>query len=53
MVDFNKKIFNTDKPTISISYSAPVNLTDVATTNWMFTGIYKITNNISGKCYIG
>lgn len=53
MVDFNKKIFNTDKLTISISYSAPVNLTDVASTNWMFAGIYKITNNISGKCYIG
>lgn len=35
------------------SYSIPVDLTDSQQTNWTYTGIYKITNKISGKCYIG
>lgn len=35
------------------SYIIPVNLTEVRQTEWKFTGIYKITNTITGKCYIG
>lgn len=31
----------------------PVTLTEVNKTDWKFTGIYKITNIITGKCYIG
>ena len=31
----------------------PVTLTEVNKTDWKFTGIYKITNTITGKCYIG
>ena len=31
----------------------PVMLTEVNKTNWKFAGIYKITNTITGKCYIG
>ena len=44
MVDFTKKIQ---------SYIVPINLVDYAHCNWRCTGIYKITNKISGKCYIG
>lgn len=35
------------------SYMIPVNLTEAASTDWSYTGIYKITNTINGKCYIG
>lgn len=35
------------------SYMIPVNLTEASSTDWSYTGIYKITNKISGKCYIG
>lgn len=35
------------------SYLTPVDLMDVNKTDWSYTGIYKITNKISGKCYIG
>ena len=35
------------------SYIIPVPLTEVNKTNWRFAGIYKITNTINGKCYIG
>lgn len=35
------------------SYIYPVKLTDVSNTDWKFAGIYKITNTINGKCYIG
>lgn len=35
------------------SHMIPVKLTDVSATDWAYTGIYKITNTISGKCYIG
>lgn len=35
------------------SYIMPVSLTEVNKTDWKFSGIYKITNKISGKCYIG
>ena len=31
----------------------PVNLAEASSTDWSYTGIYKITNKISGKCYIG
>lgn len=35
------------------SYIMPVSMTEVSKTDWKFSGIYKITNKISGKCYIG
>ena len=35
------------------SYIIPVSLTEVNKTDWKFTGIYKITNTITGKCYVG
>ena len=35
------------------SYIIPVPLTEVNKTDWTFAGIYKITNTINGKCYIG
>ena len=35
------------------SYIMPVPLSAVNKTDWKFTGIYKITNTITGKCYIG
>lgn len=44
MVDFTKKIQ---------SYIVPINLIDYQSSSWRCTGIYKITNKISGKCYIG
>lgn len=50
MVDFNKKIVNSNKFS---SYIIPVSLEDAHNEEWRFTGIYKITNKISGKCYIG
>lgn len=31
----------------------PVKLTEASSTDWAYTGIYKITNMISGKCYVG
>jgi group I intron endonuclease len=31
----------------------PVKLTEASSTDWSYTGIYKITNSITGKCYIG
>ena len=31
----------------------PVNLAEASSTDWSYTGIYKITNRITGKCYIG
>jgi len=31
----------------------PVGLAEASTTDWSWTGIYKITNVITGKCYIG
>lgn len=38
---------------MNTSYMIPVNLAEASSTNWSYTGIYKITNKISGKCYIG
>lgn len=38
---------------MNTSYMIPVNLTEASSTDWSYTGIYKITNKISGKCYIG
>ena len=38
---------------MNTSYIMPVKLTEVNRTDWKFTGIYKITNVITGKCYIG
>lgn len=35
------------------SYMVPVNLSNASSTDWAFTGIYKITNTTNGKCYIG
>ena len=35
------------------SYIIPVKLTEASATDWAYTGIYKITNIISGKCYVG
>lgn len=35
------------------SYIMPVPLSEVNKTDWKFAGIYKITNTITGKCYIG
>lgn len=35
------------------SYIMPVPLSAVNGTDWKFTGIYKITNIITGKCYVG
>ena len=35
------------------SYTIPMKLTEASSTDWSYTGIYKITNKISGKCYIG
>lgn len=35
------------------SYMIPVRLSDASSTDWAFTGIYKITNTTNGKCYIG
>ena len=35
------------------SYMIPVSLAEASSTDWSYTGIYKITNIISGKCYIG
>lgn len=35
------------------SYMIPVKLTEASSTNWAYTGVYKITNTISGKCYVG
>lgn len=35
------------------SYMVPVKLPSVSSTDWRFTGIYKITNTTNGKCYIG
>ena len=35
------------------SYMIPVKLTEASSTDWAYTGIYKITNTISGKCYVG
>lgn len=35
------------------SYIIPVTLTEVNKTDWKFAGVYKITNTITGKCYIG
>ena len=31
----------------------PVSLAEASSTDWSYTGIYKITNSISGRCYIG
>ena len=31
----------------------PVGLAEASTTDWSWTGIYKITNVVTGKCYIG
>lgn len=31
----------------------PVGLAEASTTDWSWTGIYKITNIVTGKCYIG
>lgn len=50
MVDFNKKIVNSNKFN---SYIIPIDLKNIYEYNWRFSGIYKITNKISGKCYIG
>lgn len=50
MIDFTKKIKNSDKFS---SYFIPIQLNDIQKHNWRFSGIYKITNKISGKCYIG
>ena len=38
---------------MNTSYIIPVNLTEVRQVDWRFAGIYKITNVITGKCYIG
>lgn len=38
---------------MNTSYIIPVNLTEVKQTDWKFAGIYKITNVVTGKCYIG
>lgn len=38
---------------MNTSYMIPVDLAEASQTNWSYTGIYKITNKISGKCYIG
>ena len=35
------------------SYITPISLIDANKTDWKFAGIYKITNIINGKCYIG
>lgn len=35
------------------SYLVPINLKDYNECAWRLCGIYKITNKISGKCYIG
>lgn len=35
------------------SYLVPINLKDCSECAWRLCGIYKITNKISGKCYIG
>lgn len=35
------------------SYLVPINLKDYSECAWRLCGIYKITNKISGKCYIG
>ena len=35
------------------SYMTPINLSEVSSTDWTFAGIYKITNTINGKCYVG
>lgn len=35
------------------SYIIPVPLAEANKTDWKFSGIYKITNIITGKCYIG
>lgn len=35
------------------SYMIPVKLAEASSTDWSYTGIYKITNSITGKCYIG
>lgn len=35
------------------SYMIPVNLHEVQSTDWSVAGIYKITNTINGKCYVG
>ena len=35
------------------SYMIPVNLREVQSTDWSVAGIYKITNTINGKCYVG
>lgn len=50
MVDFNKKIINSDKFN---SYIIPVSLIEIYEQKWRFSGIYKITNKVNGKCYIG
>lgn len=50
MIDFNKKISNSNK---FYSYIIPVSLQDACCQNWRFAGIYKITNKINGKCYVG
>lgn len=50
MVDFNKKIINSNKLE---NYIIPINLNNYDTVDWRFTGIYKITNKINGKVYIG
>lgn len=44
MVDFTKKIN---------SYIVPVDLENYADRSWRCTGIYKITNKVNGKCYVG
>lgn len=49
MIDFNKKIYNSDK---FESYLIPINLNNYDQSNWKFSGIYKITNKINGHCYI-
>lgn len=38
---------------MNTSYIIPVTLTEVNKTDWKFAGIYKITNTITGKCYVG
>lgn len=50
MVDFSKKIKNSNKFS---SYIIPIPIQDIYNQEWRFAGIYKITNKISGKCYIG
>lgn len=50
MINFTQKIKNSDKFN---SYIIPVPLEEIRNQNWRFSGIYKITNKISGKCYIG